>query len=192
MPKKPRRLHLPTRHPKQLKPRPNRRQPTPDELKESLLNFIRTKFYQQHGLEFAKDTPRLLEWVVLRLAVYLDDKGVWIDTARYQEIMVGDKGGILMEAIRHGDTGNITYLPAWLGRCVESHLAVHGEKYYEEGKRNRENIQTHVAAVLKGIQPVPQAPNPMYLLVEAAKLLKAKKRPQKPALKQDQSVFKFG
>jgi len=176
-----------------MKPaRPNRKQPTPDELKESLLNFIRTKFYNQHPLAFAKDTPRLLEWVVLRLAVYLDERGVWIDTARYHEIMTGDKAGILMEAIRHGDTGNITYLPAWLGKCVESHLSVHGTKYYEEGKRNRENIQTHLAAALKGIQPAAPGANRSTLLAEAAKLLKAKKRPVKAPLKSAQGSFKFG
>ena len=138
-----------------------------------------------------KDTPKLLEWVVLRLAVYLDEKAVWIDTARYVEIMSGQKG-ILMEALQFGNTGNITYLPAWLGRCVESHIAVHGEKYYEEGKSNRESIQTHIAAALKGIQPTATAPNPMRVLAEAAKLLKAKKRPVKAPLKSAQGSFKFG
>src|SRR4051812_40766162 len=113
--------------------RPQRRQPTPLELRDELLRFIERQFYPNRPVDFAKDTPRLLKWVVLKLAEYLDDRAVAIPTARYIEIMTGEKG-ILMEALRFGNTGNIAYLPAWLGRCVESHLAVHGEDYYDEGK----------------------------------------------------------
>lgn len=98
-----------------MKPkRPQRKQPTPQELRDELLRFIQTHFYPGHAVAFAKDTPRLLSWVVLKLAVYLNSRAVSISTERYLEIMKA----VLMDALRFGDTGKITYLPAWLGKVV--------------------------------------------------------------------------
>jgi len=165
--------------------RPQRKQPTPDELRDTLLNFIQTHFYPGQPVVFAKDRPRLLKWVVLKLATYLDEKAVSISTARYQEIMQK----VLMEALRFGDTGNITYLPAWLGRCVESHLAVHGEGYYEEGKLARESVQTYLSGALKIAQAGLQGRDPIREMADAARLLKAKKRPVKPPQKQQLSLL---
>lgn len=122
---------------------------------------------------------------MLKLASYLDEKAVSISTARYQEIMQS----VLMEALRFGDTGNITYLPAWLGRCVESHLAVHGEKYYEEGKANRDNVQTHLAGALKIAQAGVQGRDPIREMADAARLLKGKKRVFKPASKEQLNLL---
>lgn len=153
--------------------RPAQKQPTPDDLRDTLLNFIRTHFYR--GLEplaFTKDRPRLLEWVILKLASYLDEKAVWISTGRYQDIMQA----LLLDALRFGDTGHITYLPGYLGRCVDSHLAVHGEKYYEEGKANRDNIHTHLGGALKIAQAGMQGRDPIREMAHAARLLKAPKR----------------
>jgi hypothetical protein len=156
-----------------LKPsRPKRYQPTPEELRDKLLHFIQTHFYQSQPIVFAKDRPRLLKWVVLKLATYLDEKAVSISTARYQEIMQA----LLLDALRFGNTGNITYLPAWLGRCVDSHMAVHGEKYYEEGKANRESIQTHLAGAMNIAQAGAQGRDPIREMADAARLLKPKKR----------------
>jgi hypothetical protein len=164
--------------------RPASKQPTPVELRDELLRFIETHFYPGHRLEFIKDTPRLLKWVVLKLAEYLDDKAVSIPTARYLQIMTWKGGkdaegkqrppGILMEALRFGDTGTITYMPAWLGKVVESHLRIHGEEYYEEGKTIR-NYLDHVAARLP--QAGAEPPNPTRELAQAARLLKTKKKP---------------
>lgn len=161
------------------------KQPTPDDLRDTLLNFIRTHFYRgQAPLVFTKDRPRLLLWVVLKLATYLDEKAVWIPSARYQEIMQA----LLLEALRFGDTGNIGYLPAWLGRCVDSHLAVHGERYYEEGKLNRDSIHTHLPGALKIAQAGMQGRDPIREMANAARLLKAPKRVIK-APKNDQLTF---
>src|SRR5262249_45381126 len=136
------------------------------------------KFYQGQRLAFVKDTPRLLEWVVWKLAVYLDDKAVTIPSSRYLEIMIygtPKKPSILMEALKFGDTGNITYLPAWLGKCVESHLAIHGERYYEEGK----TLRNAIGGALKFAKAGIQERDPVRELAEASRLLKAQKRVKK-------------
>jgi len=157
-----------------LKPsRPQRKQPTPQELRDTLMNFIKTHFYQGHPVDFAKDYKRLLGWVVLKLATYLDSKAVSIPMDRYREIMMDE---ILMPALRCGDTGNITYLPAYLGRCVEKHLAIHGEDYYNEGKAVRDSIKTYLPEALKIAQAGIQGRDPIRELAEAARLLKSPKR----------------
>jgi hypothetical protein len=166
--------------------RPTRKQPAPDELRDELLRFIQTHFYAGQPVAFAKDTRRLLEWVVLKLAVYLDDKAVFIPTARYLDIM---KNEILMPALQCGDTGNITYLPAWLGKVVESHLKIHGEDYYNEGKAERENIHTYLAGALKAAQAGIQGRSPIQEMATAARLLKTKKTVFKRPSKDQLSLF---
>jgi len=159
-------------------PKPERKQPTPQELLDSLLAFIETHFYSGHPLAFTKDKPRLLQWVVLKLATWLDERGVTLSTDRYREIMVNK---ILMEALRHGNTSKIDYLPAWLGKTVESHLAIHGEDYYDEAKSIR-NLVDH-AVMVAGQARVTQ-PDPVRELAAAARLLKSTRKAQKPVRKQ--------
>ena len=169
--------------------RPPRKQHTSVELRDSILHFIQTHFYPGQNVMFYKHTPDLLKWVVLKLAAYLDDKAVSIPTDRYLEIMVGNsqKPGILMQALQFGDTGNITYLPGYLGICVERHLKIHGEDYYEEGKALRNHIDGALALAHKGIQ----GRDPIRELADASRLLKsAKKQPFKPASKAQLSLFK--
>jgi hypothetical protein len=168
-----------------MKNRPKRYQPTSDELRDKLLHFIQTHFYQGQFIPFAKARPFLLERVIFKLATYLDEKDVTIGTDRYLEIMQK----VLMEALQFGDTANIGYLPAWLGKCVDSHLSVHGEKYYEEGKVNRANIQTHLAAALKIAQAGVQGRDPVREMAAAARLLKAKRKPFKAPQKQQLTLL---
>jgi hypothetical protein len=150
-----------------------RRQPTPQELVDELLRFVETKFYEGDPIGFIKDRRRLLAWVILRLAKWLDDRGVSISTEAYREIMI-DK--ILMTAVRHGDTGNIQYRPAWLAKVVESHLDHHGEEYYEHAKAIR-NVVEH-ALLVAGRLPLAR-PDPVRDLAAARRLLTVKKRPSK-------------
>jgi hypothetical protein len=158
-----------------LKPRRSNRppshQPTPQALIDELSRFLESKFYPGHPVPFQKDRPRLLKWVVFPLAKYLDDKAVTIPPARYLEIVKG----VLMEALQLGDTGRITYLPAWLGKVMQSHLDHHGEEYYEEAKVTRNYITT----VMAGIRPGP-ARDAVRELAQAARLLKPKKAPKRP------------
>jgi hypothetical protein len=151
--------------------RPQVKQPRSDEVRDTILNFIRTKFYQGHYVEFAKQQRDLLRWVVFELAVYLDTRAVTIPATRYIEIMVGDKG-ILMEAIRFMVASKINYIPAYLRQCVQSHLSIHGEDYYNEGK----SLRNALDAVLKIAQhSVAVEADPVRELAAAARLLKPRK-----------------
>lgn len=136
-----------------------------------LCRFIETKFYPNHPIPFAKDRPRLLDWVILPLAKFLDDRAVTIPPARYQDIVKA----VLMEALQLGDTGVIIYLPAWLGKVMQSHLDHHGDEYYEEAKVTR----NHVASVMAGLRPGPER-DTVRELAQAARLLKPKKAKKRP------------
>lgn len=160
------------KNPRQI-PRP-RKQPTPQELLDELCRFIQLKFYPTDPIEFAKDRPRLLKWVILKLARYLEEKAVTIPPSRYLEIM---RDKILLDALRHGNTGAIAYRPAWLGKIVESHLHHHGEEYYNEAKSIRNLVDAAMAATGK-LPP----PDPIRELAAAARLLRPKKRPVNPPL----------
>jgi hypothetical protein len=85
-----------------------RKQPTPQELLDDLLGFLQRKFYQGQPVAFAKDRRRLLDWVVLWPAAWLDERGVTLPAARYREIFMS----VFMDGLRFGNTENITYLPA--------------------------------------------------------------------------------
>lgn len=162
------------------------KQPRSDEVRDTILNFIRTHFYQGQYVNFVKHRRHLLQWVVFRLAVYLDSKSVTIPPQRYIEIMCV-KPGILMEALRFGNTGNITYLPAWLGKCVQSHLAVHGENYYEEGKTLRNTLDATLKFAQKQVSTI--TPDATRELAAAARLLKGPKRVVKKPLNQQRDLL---
>ena len=148
---------------------PRSKQPTPEAVRDAVLLIIERQFYRDQRVAFLKDWSRLLQWVVLWPATWLDERGVTISPARYQEILIGQKG-ILIEALRHGATGEIGYLPGWLRKCVQSHFAVHGERIYEEAK-SVQSIADHVLLQV-GRSAAPQA-DPIRQLADAAKLLSA-------------------
>lgn len=155
-----------------------RLQVTPDEICEQLLRFIQTKFYQGNPLAFMKDRKRLLDWVVLKFAAWLDERAVSIPPHRYLEIM---RDKVLMEAVRHG-AANIKYVPAWLGKTVEEHLKHHGEEYYDEAKAIRnvtDNVLMFAQGGVTGRDPIRQ-------LADARRLLKAGKKPAVKPAKNDQ------
>lgn len=154
--------------------RPVRKQHTPEEIRDELLRFIRTKFYQGEAVEFEKDRPRLLKLVVLKFASWLDERGVTLPSDRYLAIM---RDTILMDAVRFG-TAEIKYRPGWLGVVVEKHLAHHGEEYYEEAKALRSVVETSLMLARAGVQ----GRDPVRELAQASRLLKAKKRVIKPVV----------
>lgn len=166
--------------------RPQIKQPRSDEIRDTILNFIRTKFYQGHYVDFAKQRRDLLRWVVFELAVYLDSKAVTIPGDRYIAIMCGDKG-ILMEVIRHMQVTKMTYIPAYLQQCVQSHLKVHGEDYYNEGKSLRNALDAAMKFAKMNVQA--EADPVRELAAAAARLLKPKKPAFKPAPKQQLSLL---
>ena len=142
---------------------------------DELLRFVESKFYEGDPISFVKDRRRLLQWVILRPAQWLDDRGVTISTEAYRQILV-DK--ILMTAVRHGDTGNIRYRPAWLAKAVESHLDHHGEEYYESAKAIRAVVE-HTLLVAGRLAQAKS--DPIRELATARRLLAVKKKaPKRP------------
>jgi hypothetical protein len=150
---------------------------TSQELTDDLLNFIRRKFYEADAVGFNKDKRRLLEWVVLWPATYLDERGVTLPPDRYKEIFMA----VMMLALQQGNTGNIIYRPAWLGKCVQSHFKIHWDEIYQEAKSAR-SLAEH-ALQIAGRLPVAKSPDPVAEMALAAKLVKGTGRSKKTALK---------
>ena len=167
-----------------MQKRPQRapvKQPTSPELLEELLRFLAEKFYAGDPVAFAKDKPRLLDWVVFEFVRWLTRRGVSLRSDRFLAIL---RDTILMEALQCGNTGNIGYRPAWLRTVVQRHLQHHGEDYYAEGKSMRALAESALWAAQRATAP---APDPIRDLAATAKLLtiakRSPKRPVKPAVK---------
>lgn len=167
-----------------VEPRPE--QQTSVELRDALLAFIRGKFYPDpaHGLAFAKDRPRLLEWVVFWPAKWLKSRGVTLPPERYQELIIN----ALMEGLRHGATHEIRYLPAWLRQVVQSHFAHNEEPIYEEAKAIRTRVESALLR-LGGRVAVAPPPDPVREMATAGQLLKARKPAKRTAIKGQLSLL---
>lgn len=156
-------------------PRSARRQPTPQEIRDTILDFIGRHFYGGDRVALAKDTPRLLKWVVLKPAEWLDDRGVSISADAYRDVFLDTRAGVLMEAIRHGDLASIQYRPAWLGKVVESFLRIRGDTLYERAKTweaTRSGAIADQLAAALGRRPEGQRADPVRQLAQAATLLR--------------------
>jgi len=160
--------------------RAERSQPTSPELIDSLLALIQSKFYRESGISFLKDRPRLLKWVVLYPATWLDSRGVTLPLLRIQEIMTK----ILIEAGRFCEPTKVTYLPAYLRQVVTSHFRLHGEDYYDEAKSMRNQVESvMLLTAMSGKVAARKDPDPVRELAQAASLLKPRKRTEKPPVK---------
>jgi len=144
--------------------------------------FLRRQFYEGHPVEFLKDQRRLLAWVVLWPASWFEEKGVSIPDSQYKAIFMD----VFMTALRMGDTGNITYLPAYLAKCIQSHFAVHGDEYYEQAKSIR-TLAEHT--LLSAGKPTLARPDPVRELAVAARLVKASRPTRKPAKKEQLTLL---
>lgn len=145
------------------------KQQTPKEMLDGLKDFVARKFYEGDSVGFMKDEPRLLKWVLLYPAKWLNERGVTITTERYRALI----NGVLMEALRHGNTAQIGYRPAWLGKVIQSHLAFHGEKLYSEAKSARSLAEN--ALLMVGRLSTNRQDDPVKTLVAASRLLERKK-----------------
>lgn len=149
------------------------KQPTPKELTDALLELVKRKWYSGDEVNFRKDRSRLLQWVVLWPASWLNARGVTITTDRYREIF----SGIILEAVVHG-TEKIKYRPAWLKQVIQSHFRIHGEEIYAAAKSARTLVES---AMLLAGRPAQAAPDPIRELAAARSILVASKRPKKVA-----------
>ena len=146
------------------------RQPTPRELTDSCLLLLKSKFYTGPGDDkcFAQDRAKLLSWVVLWPASWLNGKGVTIHGDAYREIFVK----VFIQAAAHVQS-KVKYRPAYLRQVIQSHFAIHGEDYYDAAKAVRNQVDQ--AMMLAG-QPRTAAPDPVRDLALARQLLAPKKK----------------
>jgi hypothetical protein len=124
--------------------RPEIKQPLPPELIGQCLSFLQRKFYDGHADTFAQDRQRLLKWVVLWPAKWLDERAVTLPLNRYREIFMA----VFMDAAMFQQQAKVNYLPAYLRVVLERHFDHHGEDYYHEAK----SIRTLADSALRGRQ----------------------------------------
>jgi len=150
---------------------------TSQELTADLLGFIQRKFYEGDGVGFNKDKHLLLEWVILWPAVYMDDRGVTLPPDRLKQIFTET----ILLALEQGNTGNIKYRPAWLGKVIQSHWKIHWEEIYAEAKSAR-SLADHALSMLGKIT-VAKAADPIHEMALAAKLMTGTGRKRKAIFK---------
>lgn len=148
------------------------KQITSQELKDDLLAFIKRKFYEGDSREFSQDYSRLLKWVVLWPAKWLNERGVTLPGERYKKILTD----ILMTSLQQRMTSKIRYRPAYLMQVVQSHFAVHGEEYYNEAKSARSLAENALLVVGRAVGA--QQPDPVKELATAHALL-ARSKPKR-------------
>lgn len=158
--------------------RPALMQPTSPELRDACLGILRSKFYGNSPEEvkaFNQDRSRLLAWVVLYPAAWLNKRGVTMPGDAYRETFVK----VFIQAAAHIES-KVKYRPAYLRQVVQSHWAIHGEDYYEAAKTVR-NLADH--ALLVAGQMRQNAPDPVAELAKAAALIKPTVRKKKSVVK---------
>ncbi|HEV2329201.1 MAG TPA: hypothetical protein VGY56_10475 [Verrucomicrobiae bacterium] len=151
------------------------------DLRDSLLNLIRSKFYAESGDDaicFAQDEKRLLAWVILWPAGWLNGRGVTLSAERYKKIFTD----IILDAVRFGNTSKVRYRPAWLKHVMQTHFAIHGEEYYTEAKNARAQAE-HALLMLGKLQVRPEA-DPVRELAAAGALLARSKPAKRPRVKE--------
>jgi hypothetical protein len=162
---------------------PRDRQQTPGEMVNELLGVIRGQFYGDvPAKKWFQDQHLIKQWFVLWPARWLDERGVTLPPGRYKEILLG-----ILDTIKgHGNTAGIDYWPRYLAKCVQSHFAVHGEEYYEEGKSVRAALDRALATAQRAQSTTP---DPVRVLAEASRALATAKRAKKASKAAVQSLL---
>lgn len=160
-----------------MKPKFQRlKQPTPQDLTDACLDFLKRKFYADDARAFAQDRSRLLVWVVLWPAGWLNKRGVTIRSDAYREIFFK----VFMQADAHR-SDRIKYRPAWLKMVIQSHFKIHGEEYYNQAKSVRA-IVDQTLLLTSGLKRAEAQPDPIRELALAQRLLIGSKKKVKTAL----------
>jgi hypothetical protein len=161
------------------------KQTVAQDLRDDLLRLLWQKFYAGDpggdsvaAKAFAQDRTRLLAWVILWPAGWLNKKGLTLPADRYKKIF----SDIILEAVRHGNTSKVQYRPAWLRYVIQSHFRIHGDDYYNEAKSAR--AQAEHALLMLGKLKVAPEPDPVRELAGAAALLTRTKPAKKAGPKQ--------
>lgn len=149
------------------------KQSTSKDLIGDLLAFLQRKFYADDAVSFAKDKRRLLQWVVLWPASWLHKRGVSVPEDKYREIFMA----VFVQALQLGNTGSITYRPAWLAKVIQSHFDHHGDEIYAQAKSMRSLAENALMVTGKFAQP--SQPDLTRDLALASQLLSAPKLKRK-------------
>ncbi len=162
------------------------KQPTPKELTDACLELLRRKFYQQPGDDrcFAQDRSRLLAWVVLWPASWLNSRGVTIHGDQYREIFMK----VFFQAAAHMES-KVKYRPAYLRQVIQSHWKIHGEDYYEEAKSTRALVDHALLVAGKTVVPTPDPVREMASARQILSSLKPKRTAQKTPIKTQLNLF---
>ena len=141
------------------------KQPLSEELTATLLDFLRRKFYTEPGDDkrFFQDHTRLLGWVVLWPAAWLNGRGVTLHGDAYREMFFK----VFFQAAAHMES-KARYRPAYLRHVIQSHFKIHGEEYLAEGKNIR-NIADHLLLIAG--QARKPAPDPVREMANARQIL---------------------
>lgn len=144
-------------------------------LMEDLLRHLRQQFYYGQTKPFQQQR-KMLQEALTTPAAWLYARGVTLSEPRLREILMEIITGIK----RHGDTGSIRFFAGYFLNCVQKHMKFNGDRYYQEGKAARNQVEKAMGA----ITAVPQAPvdNTCERLADLNRLVKAgapKKRARK-------------
>lgn len=160
------------------------KQQTPKELTDTLLEFLRLKFYQGEAVEFAKDRSRLLGWVVLWPAWWLNKKGVTLPADKYRELFME----VFHEAKACG-TDKIKYRPAWLRMVIQSHFQHHGDAIYERAKSIRTLVEHLILST--GNRPSADEAHPTDDMARARQLVMQTPKPVRKKTGEKQQLTMF-
>lgn len=133
-----------------------------------MLSMIRGQFYPDDEKKFWQERTLLLKAATYP-AQWLDSRGVRLTQDRYSEILLG----IIQTIKRHGNTANIRRFSAYLLHAIQTHMAHHGEEYYDEGKRTRQALED-VMHGLKKKSSAPKTDETVPVLAEVHRTLKTK------------------
>lgn len=161
------------------------KQQTPKELTDTLVDFLRRKFYENDNVAFAKDRKRLLAWVVLYPAWWLNQRGVTLPSDKYRERFFK----VFLDVKAFG-TDKIDYRPGYLRFVIQKHFEHHGEEIYEQAKSIRSQVE-HVL-LSTGKRPDSADQHPTDTMAQARSLIdtsRAKKPSPTPPKKDQLSLF---
>jgi hypothetical protein len=158
------------------------KQQLPQEIVSDLMAAIRGPFYgDATPKQWAQDYHFIRDRVVLWPATWLDKRGITLKPERYKAIILE----VLQEIKHHGNTGHITYWPAYLAKCVQERFKHRAEDIYEEGKNLRAQMENVLTGLAVGTRSTASHEiDPIRALAEARRdLLKAKntRRAKTPA-----------
>lgn len=96
------------------------------------LHRLKNQFYPDDEKRFFQQRGMLIK-AITHPASYLKDRGVRLSTDELQAIL----DTIIRGIMHHGNTGRIGFVGAYILKCVQDHMKIQGDVYYEKGKSLR-------------------------------------------------------